>query len=312
MARQYKTVLQKAVICGKLSPELIEQVAGYGANGIETRPLGTTIEEARKFRNIAEANGLRIHSMMQGGRFNDPDESVREKSLEEVKNALRLMAAFGGDNLLVVPARIPAIGPKPWEFKIEFDPATCMVKKVVEGDNAPYADYIREQNKATELVLRYVNELVPVAAKEGVTICLENVWNNLWVKPELVRALIGMFDNRWVKSYLDLGNHVKYAPTEQWIRTLGPSIVTKMHIKDFTIDKTTQNGGKFVPPGQGDINWPSVRDTIEEMGINGWITFEPEGGRFYTTQEEVEIMRLFLAGNLTRETANKVRKYTAS
>ncbi len=311
MSKQYQTVLYKAVICGKITSEVIEQVAGYGADGIETRMLDTTIEEARKMRNIAESNGIRIHSMMQGGLFNDTKEAVRAQSLEDVKKALRIIAAYGGDTLLVVPARIPAIGPKPWEFKIEFDPATCMVKKVVEGDNAPYIDYIREQNRATELVFRYIDELVPVASEVGVTICLENVWNNLWVKPELVRAFIGHFDNRWVKSYLDLGNHVKYSTPEQWLRSLGAEYAVKMHVKDFKVDKSAPNGGTFVPPGHGDINWLSIRNVIEEIGYNGWLTFEPEGGRFYTTQEEVEVLRLIINGNLTRETANAIRKYPA-
>lgn len=309
-ATNFKTVLYKAILCGKPTATLIEETAKMGAQGLETRLQDTTLAEAREFRSIAEANGIRFHSMMQGGKFNDLDVTIREKSLEEVTRAIQVLAAYGGDALLVVPARIPDIGPRPWEFKIEFDSATCMVTKVVEGDNAPYTEYIQEQNRATDLVFHYIDKLVPIAAREGITLCLENVWNNLWVQPELVKAILDHFDNRWIKSYFDMGNHIRYAPTERWLRTLGPNRIGKMHLKDFTIDQSLPQGGKFVPVGQGDSNWVALRNTIEELGINGWVTFEAEGGRFYTSEEEVRILELFVTGNLTRETANSIRNYS--
>ena len=54
---------------------------------------------------------------------------------------------------------------------------------MVYGDNAPYADYIAAHNHATDTSREWVSRLIPIAEKTGVVIALENVSNNLWVKP---------------------------------------------------------------------------------------------------------------------------------
>ena len=48
-------------------------------------------------------------------------------------------------------------------------------------------------------------------------IALENVWSNLWVKPAVFKHFVASFQSPWVKAYLDLGNHVKYASAEEWV-----------------------------------------------------------------------------------------------
>ena len=55
------------------------------------------------------------------------------------------------------------------------------------------------------------------AEKAGVVIMIENVWNNLWVKPAIFQHFVASFQNPWIRTYFDIGNHVKYAPPEQWI-----------------------------------------------------------------------------------------------
>jgi hexulose-6-phosphate isomerase len=163
---------------------------------------------------------------------------------------------------------------------------------VVEGDNASFAAYIEAQNRATELSRAAVEELIPAAEKAGVAIALENVWNNLWVLPEFAAAFVRSFGSRQVRAYLDLGNNVRYAPTEQWLRALGPEIV-KLHIKDFKIDRDKKNDGDFVPIGQGSVDWKSVRRVIDEVGYSGWVTIESGG---YTDAQHSALMDRFFAG----------------
>lgn len=292
--KKYTTCLHKALIRPRMSEKLCETMLATGFKGVELSDTKVTLDQARSGRLLAEKNGLRIHSFMGGwSGFGNPDAAARAKSLEETKNKIRLAAAYGAPTMLLVPGRIdvPAM-PKAHEFDYEFNPGTLQVSRVVKGDNAPYAEYIRRHNEATRYSIEAINALIPVAAEEGVVLALENVWNNLWVKPKIASAFIRSFNNPWVKCYFDIGNHVKYAPAEEWMAELSDMIV-KMHIKDFKIDRSKKMGGTFVPIGKGSINWISVRDAIEKIQYNGWISIE-EGG--YSEAEYSKIMDRFFAG----------------
>ena len=290
----FKTQLRKALIAPVADDATCERIAKAGFPGVELQDKKVTIEQAVQGRLTAEKHGLKIHSFMGGWTdFNSPDGDVRRKSIEDVKRLIRLASAYGASAILLVPScRVGGMTmPKPSQFKIDFDPATLAVKSVVEGDNASFADYITAQNRATELSRQSVEELIPVAAGEGVIIALENVWNNLWVLPPFASAFVRSFDNPWVKAYFDLGNHVRYAPVEEWLRTFNHAIV-KMHIKDFKIDREKKNDGDFVSIGKGSIDWKSVRKVIDEIGYNGWISIEENG---YSDAEYSALMDRFFA-----------------
>lgn len=303
--KTFKTSLYKSLVCGRPDATLFEKAVAIGIHGFEASKLDITAAEARSLRNLADNYGVRVHSSMQRAKFNSPDETEREQSFQAFSNAIRVASAYGQDTILCVPARIKDTGPRPWEFRLEFDPGTCHLTRVVEGDNAPYREYMTQHNEATDMALKYIERLIPVAASEGVTICLENVWNNLWVCPKLIAAVIDHFNCRWIKSYYDLGNHVKYYRVEEGLRTLGAGRIAKLHIKDFTTDRNEQYGGRFVPIGRGEIDWISVRDVLEEIGFNGWITVEDIP--FYTDAEFSRILQAFFEGKLTKAEALSIR-----
>ena len=114
--------------------------------------------------------------------------------------------------------------PEAWEFDISFDEKTGHVTRVVAGDNSKFAAYIEAQNRATDTSRKAVEKLIPLAQELKVIIALENVWNNLWVKPALFRHFVGSFNDPWVKAYFDIGNHVKYSPPQEWVKALGPLV----------------------------------------------------------------------------------------
>jgi hexulose-6-phosphate isomerase len=289
----FKTKLLKALLAQVADDATCERIAKAGFPGVELMKKDVTPEQAAQGRAVAEKHGLKIHSFMGGwANFNNADETARRQSVEDVKRMIRLTGAYGAETILLVPCRVDGRMPKPSQFKIDFDPVTLRVKTVVEGDNAPFADYIAAQNRATELSRAAVEELVPVAVENGVTIALENVWNNLWVLPEFAAAFVKSFRHDRVKAYLDLGNNIRYAPTEQWLRALGP-LTVKLHIKDFKIDREKKNDGDFVPIGKGSIDWVSVRKVIDEVGYSGWITIESGG---YTDAEHSALMDRFFGG----------------
>ena len=268
--------IRKAMIVKEVTEKALAPLKAEGFQGVETNHVCPEAEAA-KGRAVAENLDMRVHSVLRGWmEFNSEDAQKVEDSLEKVRQALRAAKAYGADAILVVPCRVGGMPmPEPWEFDIAFDEKTGHVSRVAAGDNTRFEAYIKAQNRATDTSRVAVEKLIPLAEELKVIIALENVWNNLWVKPALYKHFVASFANPWVKSYFDIGNHVKYAPPQEWIKALG-SLIVKLHIKDFQLNPDG-HGGKFVHPRDGSIDWPAVRRALSDVGYDGWATIEDGG-----------------------------------
>ena len=185
-AAEFKTRLHKALI-GVPSESLLEKWKAAGFEGIESSDRAATPEKAAEARKIAEKLDMKIHSVLYGwANFNSKDPEQVARDIVAVRRSLEAAQAYGADAVLLVPCRIGGMPmPDPWDFAIEFDEATNHVKRVVEGDNSRYQEYIQAHNHAIDTSREAVKRLIPAAEKARVVIALENVWNNLWVKPAL-------------------------------------------------------------------------------------------------------------------------------
>jgi L-ribulose-5-phosphate 3-epimerase len=85
-----------------------------------------------------------------------------------------------------------------------------------------------------------------------------------------------------------------YGFPQDWVRTLGPRI-SRIHIKDFKLDR---DKGQFFWKnlGEGDVDWVAVRKALGEVGYDGWITTEIEGGDAAYLKDVVARFDRFLAG----------------
>ncbi len=291
-AAEFKTTLKKALI-GSPSEETLRSWKEAGFDGMEARVGSYSPESGKSAQQMAERLGMRIHSTLYGwASVNQADAFGGE--VEKIAAGLVSTGNLGATAMLLVPCRIGGMPmPEPWEFAIEMDEATGHITKVVEGDNAPYGEYIKAHNQATDATRKAVEKLIPVAEKAGVVIALENVWNNLWVKPAVFKNLVASFGSPWVKAYFDIGNHVKYAPAEEWIRTLG-TLIVRCHVKDFLLNPDG-HGGKFVDIRDGSVNWPLVRSELDKLGLDEmWMTIEGSGG--LSLAERSERLDLIIAG----------------
>ena len=290
-AAPWKTTLHKALI-GNPSKDLLESWKAAGFEGLEATNWQLPPEDAEAAREMAESLGMRIHSILWGwGNLNGGDEALAA-GVAKMKTALRAAQGYGADAVLYVPCRIDVTPmPEPWEFDIRFDEKTGHLKQVVAGDNAKYEKYIEAHNHATDASRKGVREMIPTAEETGVVIALENVWNNLWVKPDLCANFVASFQSPWVKAYYDIGNHVKYAPSEEWIRTLGKLIV-KCHVKDFKLNPDG-HGGNFCNIRDGSVDWPAVRKALDDIDYNGWMTIE---GGDLSLEEHSKRLDLIIAG----------------
>jgi hexulose-6-phosphate isomerase len=139
-----------------------------------------------------------------------------------------------------------------------------------------------------------VKRLIPLAEQTKVVVALENVWNHLWVKPAHFRHFVASFQSPWVRAYFDIGNHVKYGPPEEWILALGELLV-KVHVKDFRLDPADPDGqGQFVNIREGSVRWPVLRQALEAVNYNGWMTIESNGSIPF--EERNRRLDLILAG----------------
>ena len=275
-AAESKTAYRKALI-GNPTEQTLTSWKAAGFEGMECGGWNKPPADAKKGRALAESLGMRLHSVMRGwANFNQPNRV--EADIASVITALKATQGYGGDALLVVPCRVAGMPmPQPWEFDIEFNEQSGHVTQVVAGDNAPYEAYIKAQNKSTDASRRAVEKLIPVAEETGVIIALENVWNNLWVKPALFANFIASFDSPWVQCYFDIGNHVKYAPPEEWIRALG-KLVVRCHVKDFKLNDDG-HGGNWANIRDGSVNWRAVMQELDKLGKEEmWMTIEGSGG----------------------------------
>lgn len=199
-------------------------------------------------------------------RLSDPDPAVREQSRIILEQAVRDAAALGGDSVLLVPGR------------------------VANADTENHDQVWRRSIEQIRLVL-------PLCARLGIRILIENVWNGFLYDPDggdaqtgrLIAAYLDEINSPWVGAYYDLGNHQRYGPVATWVRTVGHRIV-KLDIKGWGQD----NG--FCKIGDGDVDWPEVRRALREIRFTGWVTAEVSGGGPERLKDILHRMRQTLLG----------------
>ena len=137
--------------------------------------------------------------------------------------------------------------------------------------------------KAYHRALNAFKEIAPIAEQLGVTIGIENIWNEFLLSPLEMRNFIDEVGSKNVGAYFDVGNVKPYGYPEQWIRILG-SRIKRVHVKDFVQGSSSIKG--FVNLLSGDINFPEVMKALVEIGYDGWVTAEvnekPEYPEFTT------------------------------
>jgi hexulose-6-phosphate isomerase len=215
--------------------------------GFEVVQAPTTPDEnlAAEIKRAADGASLRIDSVMNMDHWKYPlssrDPAVVEKSLAGMRTSLRNAKLWGSDAVLLVPAVVNA--------------------------QTSYRDAWNRSQKE-------IRKLLPLAEELKIVIAIEEVWNKFLLSPLEMATYIGEFRSPWIQTWFDVGNVVLYGYPQDWIRTLGKSIV-KVHLKDF---KCKKDGYEWVNLGDGDVDWPAVREALREVGFSGSAISELDGG----------------------------------
>lgn len=212
-----------------------------GYDGMEL--ISPTEISAKEIRAASEATEMPVHGLVDMKhwqiRLSSPDSQVRASGQQILDQAIADAKAFGGDSVLLVPGK-------------------------VGGDDETH-DHVWNRS------IVEIRKSIPLAARLGVRILIENVWNGFCETPEQLKDYVDEIGSPWVGVYFDIGNAQKFAPSEQWIKTLGARIV-KLDIKDWG----KENG--FCKIGDGDVDWKAVNEALMEIHFSGWSTAEVKGG----------------------------------
>jgi len=215
--------------------------------GFEVVQAPTTPEEriAEEIEKAADAASMRIDSVMNMDHWKYPlssaDSAVVEKSLTGMRTSLHNAKLWRADAVLLVPA-------------------------VVNPETSYRDAWTRSQAQ--------IRKLLPLAEELKIVIAIEEVWNKFLLSPLEMANYIDEFHSPWIKAWFDIGNVMFYGYPQDWIRTLGKRIV-KVHLKDF---KRKESGYAWVNLGDGDVDWPAVRQAFAEIGYAGSATVELEPG----------------------------------
>ncbi len=262
--------IRKAVLLSMLPkqlsyPERFQLARDVGFEGIE---IGTIADaaEAEAIRAASQKTGLVIHSVMNAEHWRSPlssaDPAVVAKSVAGMETSLRNAKLWGAGVVLLVPA-------------------------VVDAQTGYQDAWTRSQKVIRERIL-------PLATELEVIVGIEEVWNKFLLSPLELNKYVDEFASPFVRAYVDVGNMVFYGYPQDWIRTVGKRTV-RVHLKDFQLDRAN---GKFAWKnlGEGDIDWPAVRQALHDAGYEGWATVEIAGGDAAYLKDVVARFDRFLAG----------------
>ena len=139
---------------------------------------------------------------------------------------------------------------------------------------------------------KLIRELIP-SRRSKIIIAIEEVWNKFLLSPLEFARYIDEFESPWVGAYFDVGN-VVYGYPQEWIRELGKRIV-KIHIKEFTPSRRATVGYKLGEEGARSTG-RSVRQALTEVGYEGYVTTEIEGGDLAYLKDVSARVDRFIAG----------------
>jgi hexulose-6-phosphate isomerase len=220
-----------------------EMLKAAGFDGVEPRSHLNQDDVLR----ARDTTGLEIPSVTCGQHSRmlaQPNPSAQQAGVDGIQHALRDAKRYGASSILVVPG--------------------------IVNESITY-----QQN--WDRSVAGIRKCIPLAEELGVTMAMENVWNNFLLGPLECARFVDEFRSPAVAFHFDIGNMMFLGWPEQWIRILGKRIA-KIHVKEFSRKKMNEEGkrkGFDVDYLEGDNDWPAIMKALDEVGYRGWAIVEP-------------------------------------
>jgi len=249
-----KRLLKKAIMWQSIGVkgnalEKIQLVKEAGFEGVE--PMSHMAQD--DVVQALEQTGLKAASVCCATHWNetlsDPNPGTRERGLEGLKQALRDAKRYGAGSVLLVPGVV--------NQHVTYD--ECWTRSIEQ-----------------------IRKAIPLAEETGVTISIENVWNNFITQQDEAARYLDEINSPWVKWHFDVGNIIWYGDPLDWIHKLGQRI-WRLHIKEYSRDLAMRSGergrGFNVKYLEGANNWKGIMKALSQVGYQGvWGIAEQGGG----------------------------------
>lgn len=227
--------------------EKFRALKAAGFHGVEASSHMNREEVAKAYRETGLLAASVCGSRHWTKTLSHQDEKVRAEGVEALKHTIQDAKHYGAPTVLLVPG---------------------VVNKDVTYD------------QCWERSIAGIRAVLPLCEETGVKIAVENVWNNFLMKPEQARDYVDAINSKWVGWHFDIGNHIRFGPSEEWIKVLGKRILA-LHIKEYST-KTDASGkapGFGVKLLQGSNNWPAIMAELDKIGYAGWAITEMPGSQ---------------------------------
>ncbi len=245
--------------------QVLDECAAAGYRGIELGPVGYMPEDAEILRDALAQRDLTLIGGVVFRPFHDPDkwDDVLDGSVRTCK----ALKAHGADHLVLIDSiserRAPTAG---------------RADEAVQMDQAEWSAYVDR-----------IRTIAKMGAEEyGLTVGMHaHAAGFMDFEPELER-LLDEVDEDILKICFDTGHHsyAGFDPVAFMKRNIGR--ISYMHFKD--IDPVVkadvianQTGfydacaqGIFCNLGDGDVDFPAVRQILLDAGFDGWCTVEQD------------------------------------
>ena len=128
---------------------------------------------------------------------------------------------------------------------------------------------LRNDPEGKREVIRKLKEVAPKAEKQGIYLAIES-----WLSAEEHLEIIEAVGSSHVRVYYDVANATEMGyDIYREMRLLGTKYICEVHAKE--------NGNLL---GQGKVDFPRVKDTLQEIGYTDWIIIEgavPKGAEMF-------------------------------
>jgi len=209
---------------------------------------GLASPKLKNLKQAAASAGLDIPSLClsehNNGGLGSPDPAVVDAAKEDLRNAIAWSAELGAATILI-----------PFFFK---------------GDLPSQEHFDRAVNA--------FQELCPIAASKGVTLCYEGTF-----PASRIREMAQRVNHKAFACYFDLANVVwRGMDTATEIRALG-KLIRQVHIKE------TRVAPGDVQPGLGRVNYSEANKALTDIAYDRWMILETPG--FPTNSRDIAFAR---------------------
>ena len=245
--------------------EVLRQCSAAGYKGIELGPVGFMPEDPTELAPALEEFDLELIGGVVFRPYHDPD--AWDEVLDATHRTAKALRAHGAEHLVLIdsisPRRAPTAG------------------RASEAEQMDKAEWIAYRDR--------IAESARIGAEEyGLTVGIHaHAAGFMDFEPELER-LLNEVDEKFLKICFDTGHHsyAGFDPVAFMKRYV--SRISYMHFKD--IDPKVKSDvianrtgfydacgqGIFCNLGEGDVDFPAVRQTLLDAGFEGWCTVEQD------------------------------------